>query len=264
MKIMTISGNHPRHLYYLNSIAKEFPISGTILVGRENILPLPPKGIEEIDRLNFIKHFENREKAENKYFGEQNLPSAEILKVSDDLNSKKSVEFVKKIKPDLVLIFGSGLVKDPLYSVLPKNTINMHLGLSPRYRGAATLFWPFYMLEPHWAGATFHHIISEPDAGEIIHQTTPKLSRGDKIHDVACKTVIAATKDMIKILKIVHSGKELKTYKQKSSGKNFLGKEFRPEHLRVIYTQFEDKIVDLYLDKKIGRKRKPKLIRQFN
>ena len=38
---------------------------------------------------------------------------------------------------DVALIFGTGLIKDPLYSALPADTINMHLGLSPRYRGSA-------------------------------------------------------------------------------------------------------------------------------
>jgi len=154
------------------------------------------------DKQNFLKHFSNRDKLEQKYFGNQELPHCPMLKVSkEELNLKNSAEFVNEIKPDLVLIFGCSLIKEPLYSSLPENSINLHLGLSPRYRGAATLFWPFYFMEPNFAGSTFHYIISEPDAGNLIHQSIAKLEVNDTIHDVACKTVIQSTEDMLKLLK---------------------------------------------------------------
>jgi hypothetical protein len=49
---------------------------------------------------------------------------------------------------------------------------------------------------------------------------------------------------------------------QKSTGRLFLTKDFKPIHLRVIYDLFNDKIVDAYLNGKLGQK-KPKLIRAF-
>ena len=73
----------------------------------------------------------------------------------------------------------------------------MHLGLSPRYRGSATLFWPFYFLEPQYCGITFHYLLDEPDAGDIIHQTLADLELNDEIFDVAWKLIIKATKEII-------------------------------------------------------------------
>jgi len=202
MKILFIGGNHPRHLYYANKIHEKFTFSGAIIQIRENLLPKPGLELEEHDKQNFLKHFSNRDKLEQKYFGNQELPHCPMLKVSkEELNLKNSAEFVNEIKPDLVLIFGCSLIKEPLYSSLPENSINLHLGLSPRYRGAATLFWPFYFMEPNFAGSTFHYIISEPDAGNLIHQSIAKLEVNDTIHDVACKTVIQSTEDMLKLLK---------------------------------------------------------------
>ena len=172
------------------------------------------------------------------------------------------MNFVKSINPDVVLIFGSDLIKEPLLSILPKQTLNLHLGISPRYRGAATLFWPFYFLEPNYAGSTFHYIISEPDAGDIVHQCIPKLDSSDGIHDVASKTVITSANDAIKLLDILEKGGQWIRNKQKGTGKNFLSGDFKPEHLRLIYGTFNDDIVNHYLQKKLNPK-SPNLVRQF-
>lgn len=263
MKIMWIGGSHPRHLYYANTIHKTHPITAAIVEQRGGMVPQPPPGLPKRDRENFERHFANRDMAEHNYFGEQSLPDVPVLETSNEgLNSEQSREYVRKYEPDVVLIFGCGLIKGDLYSAVPINTINLHLGLSPRYRGAATLFWPFYFMEPAYAGTTFHYIVSEPDAGDVVHQVVPELNPEDRIHDVACKAVVQSTKEAIDLLEILASGGELTRFKQKGTGKNFLSGDFKPEHLRVIYDVFDDDMVKQYLDGKLPSK-EPRLIRQW-
>ena len=146
---------------------------------------------------------------------------------------------------------------------MPEMSINLHLGLSPWYRGSATLFWPFYNLQPHWAGATLHKIVSEPDAGDILHHVMPKLEEGDTIHDVGAKVVIQSGIDIVKIISMLEKGNNLAFQRQKSSGKNFLIRDFEPHHLSVIYDLYDDKIVDQYLEGKLGN-RLPNLVKAFN
>ena len=244
MKTLFIGGNHHRHLHYANKIHEKYPFSGAIIQIRENMIPNPESNLDEHDKQNFLKHFSNREKLEKKYFGNQKFPNCSVLEVTkDELNTEKSSNFINKIKPDLVMIFGCSLIKNPLFANLPQNSINLHLGLSPRYRGSATLFWPFYFMEPNFAGSTFHYIISEPDAGNIIHQSTSKLEIDDTIHDVACKTILQSSEDIIKLLKIFEENKSWKKFNQKGTGKNFLQSDFKAEHLRVIYDTFNDDMV---------------------
>lgn len=262
--LLTIGGSHPRHLYFLNKIAQIFKVSGSVIQQRENIVPLPPEGLAEQDRVNFIRHFADRDRSEAKYFGDQTIPSHDVHLVAPgtDVSGSESAKFVEKIKPDLVLVFGSGMIRSPLFDVLKAPTINMHLGLSPRYRGAATLFWPFYFLEPQFAGATFHQIVYEPDAGGIVHQVCPELQRGDGIHDVACRTVLESTDQALSLLEVFAQKKEFQMHKQKGTGKNFLASDFRAEHLRLVYDLYQNQIVDQYLDGHFGNKL-PKLVRQF-
>ena len=204
MRYLIIGGDHPRHLYYANAIVESCNVVGAIMEHRESFIPEPPNDLQENDKANFIKHFDNREKYEKEYFGEERkLPDCPIHYVErDTLSSQETVDFVKELKPDVVFIYGPGMIREPLFSALPNYKINLHLGLSPRYRGSATLFWPFYFLEPNWAGSTFHIISNEPDAGEIIHQSIPELKRGDTIHEVSCRVVQKSAEDVTKIIAV--------------------------------------------------------------
>lgn len=278
-KILFIGGTHPRHLYYANKIHERYPLAGAVFENRGGLMPKYPTGISPTNFLHFHTHFENRIIAERKYFGEQKAPEPQgFCAHTANPNNKSIIRSVKHLNPDIALIFGCGMIKGELAKALPELTINLHLGLSPRYRGAATLFWPFYFLEPQWAGCTFHKIVDEPDAGDILHQCVPELERGDKIHDVACKAVVKATEDMIELLYrlillerdwqvVVRAGLPADRYDwifhpQSTTGKNFLSRDFQPSHLRMIYETYNDDIVDQYLDGNL-KQHKPKLVRQF-
>lgn len=248
-------GNHLRHKYYINQISKFFNFDFIVCQGREKSILEVPEGLDEIDRKNWIEHFNERDKTEKEYFKEYEIPDTDILYVEDqnDMHSQKTIKFIKNhkfdYKNDIVLVFGTGIIRESITKHLPYKTINMHLGLSPRYRGAATLFWPFYFLEPQYCGVTFHYLLDEPDAGDVIHQTLADLKLNDQIFDVAWKLIIKATKEIIDLLIIYNNGTEFKEYKQTSTGKNFLERDFKPEHLRTIYQVFKNNLVDYIIKK---------------
>ncbi|MBL52212.1 MAG: hypothetical protein CMG57_09685 [Candidatus Marinimicrobia bacterium] len=88
---------------------------------------------------------------------------------------------------------------------------------------------------------------NEPDAGDIIHQLTPDLKIGDGIHDVACKVVISAAADAVKLIDKFKKNRKFKKYKQKGTGKNFSTNDFKPEHIIMLYNVYNNDIVDYYL-----------------
>ena len=267
MRVILFSGSHPRHVFVHQQLIKKFDIVGIVSMKREDLNPSPPAGISNIDEKLFKYHFERRTYFESKAYGNasNNFYSevAPTLYINpDDLNSKVTYDFVKKVNPDVCFIFGVNLILNPVIGILPKYKINLHLGLSPWYRGSATLFWPFYFLQPQFAGSTTHLIVEEADAGDIIHQDLPKLEYGDSIHEVGTKVVLKSCESIIKIFNKLNSSGNLSISKQKSSGRLFLTKDFHPSHLRLIYQAMEDKIVDMYLDGILDQK-KPKIIIQF-
>mgnify|MGYP003952536179 CR=1 FL=1 len=264
MKILILSGSHPRHLYIHKEILNSGHDCAAIIMHRENLLPIAPAGTsDEVNKL-FKFHFSERFKVESKYFG--NISPREIF--SDipsiycnpkELNSSKVADYARHFGADLAFIFGTDLIKRPLFDALPSTKINLHLGLSPWYRGSATLFWPFYFLEPQFAGATFHQIVPEADAGAVLHQFATPLYMGDGIHDVGTRTVLQARKDLKELLAGIDREGWIYT-EQKTSGRIFLTSNFQAEHLRVIYQTYENNIVDHYINGHLAQ-RQPNLIR---
>jgi folate-dependent phosphoribosylglycinamide formyltransferase PurN len=264
MKILILSGSHPRHQYISNKIAGFGFETFQIRMVREPLDVTPPIGISIEDKINFNRHFSDRSRAELKSFGHSNtiskhLKSRVIEIFAGELNSNSVTAHVTEFNPDACIIFGTKMIEKPLISALPKNTFNLHLGLSPWYRGAATLFWPFYLLEPQFAGITIHKITDKPDAGAIYHQDVPVLSRGQGIHDVAIEAVKVSVEPLNRLFHMLCTNSELEGILPSSTGRIWRNQDFRPEHLRLIYNEFNNEIVNRFLDGELGSNH-PKLI----
>lgn len=264
MKLILFSGDHSRHLFVNKTMLEFFDEVFIVIMEREELLPEPPSDLCDHDKQLFKLHFENRHSVESSTFG--NLNAREVFKdfnsifiKPNELNSKFVADKVKEFNADFCFIFGVNLILDPVIDLLPKDKINLHLGLSPWYKGGATLFWPFYHLEPQFCGSTFHQISKQADAGEIIHQCVPELLSGDTIHDVGARCVVKARDDLKKVIMHWKSEQGFKGVVQKTSGRNWRGVDFHASQLRVIYDLYQDKIVDCFLSEALSS-RKPNLI----
>jgi len=264
MRILVITGSHRRHAWFVAGLADRFEVAGIVAMPREGAVPEAPSGTSPHDRVNFDRHFRLRDEVEAAVFGDERqrmeaLPTLHIAR--DELNSVRVADYVRSVGAAACVVFGADILRDPVMSVLPRLTINVHLGLSPWYRGTATLFWPFYNLEPHWAGATLHRVTGQVDAGPILMTCHPRLEAGDGIHDVAARTVVEARSGVVSCLEQYAGGATLLGQAQRSAGRLYLTRHFRPEHLRVNYDLFGDRMVDALLGGEIGRNSPPTPIR---
>jgi folate-dependent phosphoribosylglycinamide formyltransferase PurN len=265
VKVVLLTGSHPRHLYVVNQLASLGCIVGHVMEQREAFVPQPPSGLEEQDRLNFIRHFKDRDSSERVFFEgnetvKESIPTLQVTMQS--LNSQETLDWVKSFEADLMISYGVHKLSDELLAAGPKHAWNIHGGLSPWYRGNTTLFWPFYMLKPNWAGMTIHKLTAQLDGGDILHHSVPELAYGDGLHDVACKAVIQAAADLKRILS-TRKLSELTYSKQKSAGKLYVSSDWQPQHLRVVYQLFDNDIVDQFLDGKLPHV-KPTLVNAFD
>ena len=263
-RALFISGSHLRHRYFFNHLFQFFDEILLIEMKRENVLPTWGGVLDNKDAINFERHFSNREAVESRLFGdiEKTTEVSEITLIQVEphtLNSKAIAEKIKQFSPEFGLIFGSDLIRSPVLEVLPFETLNLHLGLSPWYRGSATLFWPFVFLEPQFAGITFHRVIEEPDAGDIVLQLRPNLEIGDGVHDVGAKCVQAAKFAGAELCKFFLTNGSFYYSRQPTSGRLWRINDFHPSHLRIIYNLFDDDIVDAYLAGQLSN-RQPTLI----
>jgi len=245
MTLVVITGDHPRHRYLAHRLSEEGLLAGWIVERRKPFLPEAPAGLNpELTRL-FKLHFARREEAEERFFGRTEA-EAEVSRLDvtpESLNHRETLDFINKRAPRIVLSYGCHKLEDSLISAARATFWNTHGGLSPHYRGVTTHFWPSYMLEPQMTGITLHETTSQIDGGGIIHQTAAlQLHAQDGLHDLAARTVKAYADELPILLAKVMQGELPGGLAQKTSGKIWAASDWRPDHLRLIYNQFEDRI----------------------
>ena len=119
-------------------------------------------------------------------------------------------------------------------------------------QGAITHFGP-HIFKTQYTGVTIHYITYKIDAGEIIHQTPEILVKGDGLHKLSSRSLKKGFESVVELLKKYKSIGYLSSVRQKTNGKLWLKRDWKPEHLIIIYEKFSDKIVDMYLSKEIDQ-----------
>jgi folate-dependent phosphoribosylglycinamide formyltransferase PurN len=240
-----LSGDHIRHLYFVDYISKIHKIDNWIIQKREDQKSNSEKKYPRLTKLEKI-HFEKRMNSEELFFGKKvdfNIKIKNVYKIKKkDLSNGKLTKILKKDNCQNLITYGCHKLSDDSLKAVHKNAWNVHAGLSPWYRGSITHFWPSYLLEPEYTGMTLHNITENIDGGDIIHQSLVNLDKNDGIHDNSCRCVRDFTHEFTLLLPKNFYKKKIKGIKQKSSGRIWTKKMWNPHLLKIIYEKFDDKI----------------------
>ncbi len=210
MKLLLLTGNDIRHRYVANELGK---VADEMLIVSEcKSIAYKPESPDDFQ----AKHFLERRATEASFFeGNDSFLYPTLPVVHREANSENIYQNLKKYNPDLVLVYGSSIIREPLLSLPPKGRfVNMHLGISPYYRGSGTNFWPFVNDELEYVGATLLHIDAGVDTGDILAHVIPDIKAGDSVHTVGCKVIRSGTEKLKEIVAAVKAGKTLNRVKQ--------------------------------------------------
>lgn len=95
-------------------------------------------------------------------------------------NDPGLVEWIKDLKPDLIVVFSmSQLLKEKIFSIPKYGTVNLHPAMLPDYRGPNPDFWQYYNMEMN-PGVTIHYVDAGEDTGDIIFQERTEIPLGTK------------------------------------------------------------------------------------
>jgi len=88
----------------------------------------------------------------------------------DSVNSADVSALLERIQPRVVVVSGTGIIAKRVLKLAPA-FINIHVGITPRYRGVHGGFWAIYEGRPDLAGTTIHLVDPGIDTGAILGQT---------------------------------------------------------------------------------------------
>lgn len=176
MKITVFTSNQPRHLSLIRDLSA---ISDEVYAIQECNTVFPGEVKDFFGNSAVMqRYFKNVIKAEEEVFGYIGfLPdNVRQLAIKDgDLNKVRMEILENALQSDIYVVFGSSFIKSPLIDFLiERKTINIHMGVSPYYRGNSCNFWAAYDGHPELVGATIHMLGRGLDSGDILYHALPK------------------------------------------------------------------------------------------
>lgn len=140
-----------------------------------------------------LAHLAMRKQSEQDFFAvfsrstqDQSNP---IRLFKGEINQARCIDEIRALQPELIVAYGCSLIGDPLLAAFEGRILNVHLGLSPYYRGSSTNFWPLVNDTPEYCGATFMYMDSSIDTGEVIHQIRARICVGDSPHQIGNRLI---------------------------------------------------------------------------
>ena len=179
MKITLFTYNNSRHNYLINLLST---ISDELFVIQEcgTIFPGIIPGHYPVSEI-MKEYFENVNDAQFKLLGNSYInnlnKNIKILPIlSGDLNKCSMKLLSNFLKSDVYIVFGSSYIKGELVDFLVKQkAINIHMGISPYYRGTDCNFWALHDNNPHLVGATIHLLSQGLDSGPMLYHAMSNI-----------------------------------------------------------------------------------------
>ena len=104
------------------------------------------------------------ERSENSQYAHECAPRTLAV---ESVNTEKVYNAIVKLSPQLIVIWGGMIVDERTLKIAPQ-TINMHFGWCPYYRGTNGNYHAILNNDLEHLGITVHYAVSKVDAGGIL------------------------------------------------------------------------------------------------
>jgi methionyl-tRNA formyltransferase len=92
-----------------------------------------------------------------------------VIRVSS-INGPAAVDALRGLEPRVVVVAGTRIISSAVLEAVPARFLNMHAGMTPRYRGVHGGYWALACRDPEHCGVTVHVVDSGVDTGDIVAQ----------------------------------------------------------------------------------------------
>jgi hypothetical protein len=207
MTITVFTSNQPRHVALIESLAQ---IADRVFAIQECNTIFPGQ-VEDFFRKSPVmqEYFSRVIAAERQVFGKPRLLPSNVRSMSmkmGDLSRLAPGDLDDARSADVFIVFGASYIRGELCDFLiERQAMNIHMGVSPYYRGSSTNFWAMYDRRPDLVGATIHLLSRGLDSGPMLFHALPRADRVDPfVHGM--RAVNAAHLGLVEYLKSADRG----------------------------------------------------------
>lgn len=95
------------------------------------------------------------------------------------VNDEVCKQLLQQLQPDIVVVNGTRIISKKILQCTNAVFINMHVGITPWYRGSHGGYWALYNNDVANFGTTIHLVDSGVDTGGILKQVFAKPTKAD-------------------------------------------------------------------------------------
>lgn len=193
-KIIILGGKRISTNIVFNSLNSQFGIHTVIIENEESLKIFLRRRLKKIGFLtvlgqllfhlfivNILRFFSIKRSNEIIKLNELNrskIPNDKKRNVSS-INSDITIQMLKEIKPDLIIVSGTRIISKKVLNSINCKFINIHAGITPKYRGVHGAYWALINDDIENVGVTVHFVDIGIDTGNIIHQAGISPSKKD-------------------------------------------------------------------------------------
>ena len=124
----------------------------------------------------------------------------------EDINTEESIEKIREINPDIIVVVAYGqILKEEILNLPKYKCVNVHASLLPKYRGAAPLNWVVIDGEEK-TGVTIMEMSKGLDAGDMLSKCELLIDEDMTAGQVHDSLMYDGSELLIKTLKSIEDG----------------------------------------------------------
>ncbi len=117
-------------------------------------------------------------------------------------NGRDCRERLQALQPHVVVVSGTRILSSRLLRSIPATFLNIHAGITPRYRGVHGAYWAYARKDAAHAGVTVHTLDAGIDTGEVIAQREISPEHGGQFCHVSAaaagsRTTVVGTSHLV-------------------------------------------------------------------
>jgi hypothetical protein len=202
MRITLFTSNQPRHIALVESLAS---MATEVFAIQECNTIFPGQMQDFFAKTPVMQDYFSRViAAEREVFGDVRFPPPNVRQLAikmGDVSRLDMTTLEPAFRSDVFVVFGASYIKGPLCDALvERRAINIHMGVSPYYRGSSTNFWAMYDRRPQYVGATVHLLSRGLDSGPMLFHALPQADAVDPF-EFGMRAVRAAHRALVEHLK---------------------------------------------------------------
>lgn len=165
-----------------------------------------------------------------------------------DLNGAESIDLLKQLGPDLLILGGTGIIRRGLLDIPRIGTVNAHMGLLPKYRGMNVTEWSALNNDP--VGVTVHFVDEGVDTGEILYREIIDVTDCPSIERLRAKVSRRQHQILAECVRMFIDGKEVHPIRQEI----LEGKQYYAMHERL-KERLEEKLHRMFVRGEAAQRR---------